>query len=75
MERSWVRKWVIGKKSCVSKTTVLTEKQCGKNHEGKVQGREAAQTHAQSNSRLKSKVTRVMHFSILSSSLSHSIPW
>ena len=36
MERSWVRKWVIGEKSCVSKTTVLTEKQCGKNHEGKV---------------------------------------
>ena len=30
-----VRMWVMGKKSCVSKTTVLTEQQCGKNHEGK----------------------------------------
>jgi len=28
---------VMGKKSCVSKTTVRTEHQCGKNHEGKVQ--------------------------------------
>ena len=29
-----------------SKTTVLTEQQCGKKHEGKEQGRGAAQTHA-----------------------------
>ena len=29
------RMWVMGKKSCVSKTTVRKEHQCGKNHEGK----------------------------------------
>ena len=44
------RMWVMGKKSCVSKTTVRKEQQCGKNHEGKVQTHAPKQLPAQKSS-------------------------
>ena len=82
VDRSLRDNWSSGAMSCQPLACLVSQRRlCWRNSSAAKNTRERSRAaerlrHTpQSNFRLKSEVTRVMDFSILGSSLSHSIPW